>query len=89
MQQTELDQLKARITALEARNKRVEMDKAWEVSWIRKLTIMSVTYVIVVTFLFFIGNSTPFIYALVPPVGFFLSTLVVSDLKKQWIKGRY
>lgn len=86
--QSELEQLKSRVTALEARNKRVELDKAWEGSTIRKSVIMFVTYIIVVLFLFAIGDKEPFINALVPPTGFFLSTLVVSDLKKIWTKRR-
>lgn len=77
-----------RIEILEARNKRVEMDKAWEGSVLRRATIMTVTYIIVVAFLFLIGNDRPFIGAAVPPLGFYLSTLVVSDLKKYWIRKK-
>ena len=35
--QTTIEQLEARIKALEARNKRVELDKAWETSGARKV----------------------------------------------------
>lgn len=77
-----------RLETLEARNKRVEMDKAWEGSLLRRATIMIVTYVVVVVFLFIIGNSQPFIGAAVPPLGFYLSTLVVSDLKKYWVRKK-
>ncbi len=86
--QSELEQLKSRIAALEARNKRVEMDKAWEGSLVRKSVIMFVTYIVVVLFLFAIGSSKPFVDALVPPTGFLLSTLVVGDLKQWWMKRR-
>lgn len=86
--QSELEQLTSRIEALEARNKRVELDKAWEGSITRRATIMVITYFIVVAFLFFIGNDHPFINATVPPIGFLLSTLVVGDLKQWWIKQR-
>lgn len=74
--------------ALEARNKRVELDKAWEGSLIRKVVILFVTYCVVVIFLLVIHSDRPFINALVPLIGFFLSTLVVSDLKRIWIKRR-
>ncbi len=84
--ESELEQLKSRITALEVRNQRVEMDKAWEGSFIRKSVIMLVTYIIVVLFLFAIHSGQPFINALVPPTGFLLSTLVVGDLKRWWMK---
>lgn len=82
------EQLQERIEALEARNKRVELDKAWEGSIIRKLVVISVTYCVVVVFLFVIHDSKPFIDAAVPPIGFLLSTLVVGDLKRAWIKRK-
>ena len=88
MSKATVEQLEARIDALEQRNKRVEFDKAWEGSITRKVVILTVTYCVVVIFLFVIHNDKPFINALVPPIGFFLSTLVVSDLKRVWIKRR-
>lgn len=87
-QNAEVEQLKARVTALETRNKRVEMDKAWETSGTRKVAVVAVTYLVVLAFLFIIGNDKPFINAIVPSLGFFLSTLVVGGLKKQWVKRR-
>lgn len=88
MSKTTIEELGARVDALEHRNKRVELDKAWEGSIARKIVILAVTYCVVVIFLLFIHNDKPFINPLVPPIGFFLSTLVVSDLKKIWIKRR-
>ncbi len=82
------DEIKKRIEALELRNKRVELDKAWEGSATRKLTIVAVTYLVVLSFLLIIGNDNPFINACVPPIGFYLSTLVVSNLKARWTKKR-
>ncbi len=82
------EEILKRIEALEARNKRVELDKAWEGSITRKVVILAVTYCVVVIFLLVIHNDKPFINALVPPIGFFLSTLVVGDLKKIWIKRK-
>ncbi len=78
--------LETRIAALETRNKRVEMDKAWEGSLMRKAAIIVVTYVVVVVFLLLIHNDQPYVNAVVPLLGFYLSTLVVGGLKKQWIK---
>ncbi len=80
--------LETRITALEARNKRVEMDKAWEGSLVRKAAIIVVTYVVVVVFLLLIHNDQPYINAIVPLLGFYLSTLVVGGLKKQWVRRK-
>lgn len=80
--------LTKRIEALEARNKRVELDKAWETSGTRRAAIIVVTYLVVLGFLVIIKNDKPFINAIVPSLGFFLSTLVVSGLKKSWIKAK-
>jgi len=76
--------LTERIEKLEARNKRVEADKAWETSWIRRGAVMILTYIVVVFYLRFVVHINPWINALVPVIGFFLSTLTVSLLKKEW-----
>lgn len=75
-----------RLAALETRNKRVESDKAWETSWARKISIAVLTYLVVVTYLYFVIKIDPWLNALVPVVGFLLSTLTVSYLKKLWIE---
>lgn len=80
--------LKTRIELLEARNHRVEADKAWETSWARRLAIMILTYLVVVFYLYFVVHINPWINALVPVIGFFLSTLTVSLLKRQWLARR-
>jgi hypothetical protein len=80
------DELTTRIEKLEARNNRVEGDKAWETSWTRKLSIMGLTYVVVVFYLQFVVHISPWINALVPVIGFFLSTLTISLLKAGWLK---
>lgn len=73
--------LEQRIEQLEARNKRVEADKAWETSWTRRTSIMVLTYAVVVCYLHFVVHVKPWINALVPVIGFFLSTLTISFLK--------
>lgn len=78
------EELLARIEKIEGRNQRVEIDKKWEGSWTRKLVIMLLTYVVVVTYLFVIGNDNPWINALVPPTGFLLSTLAIGRLRAWW-----
>lgn len=76
--------LEKRVRALEARNKRVEADKAWETSWLRRLSIAGLTYVVVTSYLFAIGNDKPLINALVPVVGYLLSTLVLGRIRQRW-----
>lgn len=80
--------LEQRLEKLEKRNKRVEADKSWETSWARKVTIMILTYLVVASYLYFVVRIDPWINAVVPVVGFFLSTLTLSVIKKRWIEQK-
>lgn len=78
--------LESRVAAIEKRNKKVEEDKAWETSWTRRLTITVLTYSVVASYLFVIDNDQPFVNALVPAAGYFLSTLVLKQIRNLWQK---
>ena len=80
--------LEKRIEAIETRNKRVELDKAWETSIFRKALIAILTYTVIVIFMISADIDKPFISALVPTVGFLLSTLTISRLKSWWIRNQ-
>lgn len=80
--------LEKRLEQIEQRNRRVEADKAWETSWTRKISIAVLTYLVVVAYLHFVIHINPWLNALVPVVGFLLSTLTISYLKKLWIENR-
>ena len=80
--------LEKRLEAIEQRNKRVELDKAWEVSWTRKIVIAVLTYITIVLFFFVAQLPKPFINSIVPTTCFVLSTLSLSFFKKGWIKQR-
>ena len=84
----EVEELRKRIERLEARNKRVESDKGWETSWTRRIAIMVLTYLTVAFYLHFVVHISPWINALVPVIGYFVSTLTVSLFKKQWVARR-
>jgi len=73
-----------RIKSIEQRNAKVSLDKQWEVSWTRKIAIIVLTYIVVLIYLFVIGNNNPWINAIVPPTGFFLSTLAIGRLREAW-----
>ena len=77
-----------RVTEIEKRNKRVELDKAWETSMARKLIIAVLTYLTIVLFFFVAQLPKPFINSIVPTAGFVLSTLSLPFFKKLWIKYR-
>ncbi|MDB5164813.1 MAG: hypothetical protein JWL89_439 [Candidatus Saccharibacteria bacterium] len=81
-------ELVERIEKLEARNKRVEDNKGWETSWTRRLSIMVLTYLTVCVYLHFVVHISPWVNALVPVIGYFLSTLTVQRLKQHWLRRR-
>ena len=75
-----------KINQIEARNKKVELDKAWETSWTRKICIIIFTYLCVSIFMIFIKAEQPFVNAIVPALGFTLSTLSLPYIKNIWLK---
>jgi len=83
---TSLEDLKLEIDKINARNKRVEEDKAWETSWSRKILILILTYIVIVIFFYISKLGNPFTNAIVPTTGFFLSTLTAPFFKKMWLK---
>lgn len=82
---TSIPELEKQLASIESRNQRVSADKAWETSLTRRLCIASLTYVVVSCYLMIIGNNHPFINALVPVMGYLLSTLVLAGVKAEWI----
>lgn len=84
-----MEELKNELDLIKKRNNKVEVDKAWETSWFRKITIAILTYAVIVLFFITLGFNKPFINAIVPTLGFLLSTLSISILKNYWIKNIY
>lgn len=84
----ELQQIKDEIKEIKERNARVEADKAWETSLFRKILVAVLTYLVVVLFFVIAELPKPFINALVPTLGFLLSTLSISFFKKLWLKNK-
>lgn len=80
--------IEKRLSAIEARNRRVEDDKAWETSWTRRIAIAVLTYLVVVSYLHFVIHIDPWLNALVPVLGFMLSTLAIQKAKEIWLKNR-
>ncbi len=78
-----------RIQKIEERNKRVELDKAWETCWTRKICIMILTYIIVIIYSYLIREyDNIFLSSLVPVIGFTLSTLSLKFVRKIWEQKR-
>lgn len=81
-----MELLEKRIKEIEQRNQKVEADKAWETSWIRKILVAAMTYITIVLFFIVADLPKPFVNSIVPTVGFVLSTLSLPYFKKIWIK---
>lgn len=78
--------LENEINRIKERNKRVEIEKAWETSWTRRFIIAIFTYVVISIFFIFVGTPDPLENAIVPSVAFILSTLSGPVIKKLWLK---
>ena len=85
---TELEQIQQDIASLKNRNKKVEADKVWETSWFRKVLIAVLTYIVIVIFFVTAEFQRPMTSAIVPTLGFILSTITVPIIKKIWLDRR-
>lgn len=83
-----IQKLEEEIHTIQERNARVEAEKAWETSWFRVGSIAAVTYIIATAALYAIGNDNPLRNALIPTLGYFLSTQSLPFVKSWWI-SRY
>ena len=82
-------ELEKRVEKIEARNKKVELNKAWETSMTRRVCIMVLTYLVVLAYLFLVDKiNNIFLSALVPVIGFTLSTLSLGLVRKLWEKNK-
>ena len=81
-----MDTVEERVQKIEARNIRVQADKAWEGSLTRKILVALFTYVVISIFFSMIGVARPFVNAIVPTLGFLLSTLTMPFFKEIWLK---
>ncbi len=77
-------EIEKEIEIIKERNKRVEADKAWEISWTRRLFIVISTYIIAGIWLVVIHDTFPWLKAFIPSVGYMLSTLSLPFVKNWW-----
>src|SRR3989338_6260492 len=75
------------IELIKERNKKVEVDKAWEVSSMRRLIIMVFTYATSVAWLIVIGADNPWLVAFVPAVDIFSQHSRFLSLKRGGLKS--
>ena len=81
--------LEKELKFVKQRNKRVEADKAWEISKTRKMLVGLLTYVVIVVFFKVAGLPKPFLNSVIPALAFLLSTLTIPLFKKCWLKSVY
>ena len=85
----DLNELNKEVTKIQERNKKVELDKAWETSLFRRLFLASLTYVAVLIFLFVIKAPEPYFAALIPALAYLTQQYSLPFLKNHWEKSFY
>ncbi|MDD2646916.1 MAG: hypothetical protein PHV78_03990 [Patescibacteria group bacterium] len=81
-----IEELEQEIIKINNRNQKVEQDKAWELSWFRRLLIIIFTYIAMGIYLGIINIEKPWLNAIVPAIAFMLSTLTLPIFKQFWLK---
>jgi hypothetical protein len=80
--------LESELTTIKLRNQQVEVDKAWETSVARRSLVALITYLASCILLALIGNEHFIRNALVPVLGYLLSTWSIPSAKKIWKQQR-
>lgn len=83
---TSLEDLEQRISKIEARNRKVEKDKEWEISYTRRIVLIIFTYLSIGIYLQVLNIENPWLNAIVPSLAFWLSTLSLPYFKIFWEK---
>jgi len=83
-----LQQLERKIKKIEDRNRKVEVNKAWELSWTRRIIIFLITYIVIVIYFYAAKLPSPWLNSIVPALAFMLSTATVPIAKKLWSRDR-
>jgi len=83
---TKIEDLEKEINLIKKRNMRVESDKAWETSWTRRFLLALFTYLAISLYMYAISLPNPWLNAIIPSIGFLLSTLTLPTFKTIWQK---
>lgn len=76
--------IEARLQRIEERNRRVQLNKAWETSKIRRISIAAITYLAALFYLFMIDEPRPFLVGLIPAGAYVLSSLSLPFIRRSW-----
>lgn len=81
-----LEEVTEEIEKIKLRNKKVELDKAWEISITRKIVICVLTYIVVLLFTIYINkDGNIFLNSIIPVLAFFISTQSLEVIKRIWL----
>lgn len=80
-----ITKIEKEILELKQRNSKVEAEKAWEVSSSRKVALIILTYILTSVVFYFIGVEEYLLNALIPTLGYFVSTWSINLFKNYWL----
>ena len=80
--------LESELATIKLRNQQVEIDKSWETSLLRRALVALITYFAAGILLALIENQNYIRNALVPVLGYLLSTWSIPSAKKIWKQKR-
>ena len=85
-----MDDLQTEILQLQQRNREKDRGKEFESSYTRVIFLMAVTYFTLLTYMaLVIKSANPYLDAIVPTVGFNISTWSLPYVKEWWIQARH
>ena len=84
----QIKKIEERLIKIEQRNKKVELEKAWETSTTRKISILLITYIFIVILMYFLDIKKSCINAIIPTIGYFISTQSLPFIKKCWVNKK-
>ena len=79
-----IQELEKEIEQIKFRNKKVEIDKEWETSFTRRILLILFTYLAIGLYMNAVSIKNPWLNAIVPSIGFLLSTLTLPFFKSLW-----
>lgn len=83
-----IEEIEKRLTAIENRNRQVELDKAWETSYFRRILLIISTYLSIALYMWVIGVDSPWLNAVIPSLALLLSTLTLPFFKDRWTRKK-
>ena len=86
--QARISKIERELEEIRNRNLRVTEDKAWELSIARRAIVLLITYACACLLLWLMGNDSYWLNALIPSLGYLLSTLSLPWAKSHWQNSR-